>query len=298
MASLALALAQTVTAGEGGTTHVMPGAMATLSDNVPSTPGTFLKPMYLNYNGSASATIPTAAGLASNLDAKANTVALTAGHTFQTTVLGGAHYTVAAALPYTWLDITANVQTPLGTVRRQSKVSGFGDLTLIPAMLAWKSGEWQFNALMPIYAPTGNYQEGRLGNPGLNYWTFDPSVGVAYSNPKSGFNALLHAGYAMNTENSATDYRSGNLLHFDGAIQQIVPVGQGLLTLGAEGFHFQQTSCDGGAGAVLGCFKGRTSGLGQGRTWKRPWTWKGPASRIFTCRPALSALWAILGLNQ
>ncbi len=39
-------------------------------------------------------------------------------------------------------------------------------------------------------------------------------------------------------------------------------MGQGLLTLGAEGFHFQQTSCDGGAGAVLGCFKGRTSGLG------------------------------------
>ena len=150
----------------------------------------------------------------------------------------------------------------MGPALRQGKVWGFGDLTLIPAIRAGKSGEWQFTALMPIYAPTGNYTEGRLGNPGRNYWTFDPSVGVAYSNPKSGFNALLHAGYAMNTENSATDYRSGNLLHFDGAIQQIVPVGQGLLTLGAEGFHFQQTSCDGGAGAVLGCFKGRTSGLG------------------------------------
>jgi hypothetical protein len=146
-------------------------------------------------------------------------------------------------------------------VRINSKVDGFGDLTVIPAMLAWKSGEWQFNALLPIYAPTGSYKDGRLGNPGLNYWTFDPVVGVAYSSQK-GLNALLHVGYAMNTENSATRYKSGDLLHFDGAVQQILPVGSGFMTLGAEGFYFQQVTCDSGSGAVLGCFKGRTAGIG------------------------------------
>ena len=172
---------QAVIAGEGGTTHVIPGSMATIVDNLPTAPGTFMKPMYLHYSGSASAQIPTAAGLASNLDANANTVVLSGGYTFETTVLGGAHYSVVAALPYTWLDITASVQTPLGTVRRNSRVDGFGDLTVVPAMLAWKSGDWQFNALLPIYAPTGSYQQGRLGNPGLNYWTFDPIVGVVYS---------------------------------------------------------------------------------------------------------------------
>ena len=125
------------------------------------------------------------------------------------------------------MNVTANVQRGLGTVRVNSKVDGFGDLTVIPAMLAWKSGEWQFNALLPIYAPTGSYEQGRLGNPGLNYWTFDPIVGVVYSS-RSGLNALLHAGYAMNTENSATNYKSGSLLHFDGAIQQILPVGLGI----------------------------------------------------------------------
>jgi len=214
------------------------------------------------YEGSISAKIPTAAGVASNLDANVDTFALAVGHTFQTTVLGGAHYTVVAALPYTLLDISANVQTPFGTVRRDSKVDGFGDLTLIPVMLAWKRGDWQFNALLPIYAPTGSYQKGRLGNPGLNYWTFDPMVGVVYSNAQKGFNALLHAGYAMNTENNDTDYKSGSLLHFDGAVQQILPAGPGFLTLGAEGFYFQQVTCDSGPGAVLGCLKGRTAGLG------------------------------------
>jgi hypothetical protein len=147
-------------------------------------------------------------------------------------------------------------------VARQSSVSGFGDMTVVPVMLAWKTGDWQIETLMPIYAPTGNYQKGRLGNPGLNYWTFDPMVGVVYSDRKSGFNAMLHVGYGMNTENPDTDYQSGSLLHFDGAIQQILPVGSGFLTLGAEGFYFEQVTGDSGAGAVLGDFKGRTAGIG------------------------------------
>jgi hypothetical protein len=37
--------------------------------------------MYLNYSGKASAQIPTAAGLAANLDATANTLALVGGYT-------------------------------------------------------------------------------------------------------------------------------------------------------------------------------------------------------------------------
>jgi hypothetical protein len=253
---------QIAIAGEGGTSHILPGANATLVDVLPTAPGLFVKPMYLNYTGSASAQIPTAAGIASNLDATANTFVLGGGYTFEQTVLGGAHYSFSAFLPYSWLNVSANVQAPVGTLRRQSNVSGFGDLTVVPVMLAWKNGNWQIDALLPIFAPTGNYQEGRLGNPGLNYWTFDPMFGVAYSNKQSGLNAMLHGGYAMNTENPDTNYQSGSLLHFDGAIEQILPAGSGFMTFGAEGFYFQQLTCDSGSGAVLGCFKGRTAGLG------------------------------------
>jgi len=149
-----------------------------------------------------------------------------------------------------------------GSAGQSNSVSGFGDMAIVPVMLAWKKDDWQIDAMLPIFAPTGNYQKGRLGNTGLNYWTFDPIFGVVYSNAKSGFNALLNTGFAINTENPDTNYKSGNLLHFDGAIQQILPVGKGLMTLGAEGFYFQQVSCDSGSGASLGCFKGRTTGLG------------------------------------
>jgi hypothetical protein len=115
---------------------------------------------------------------------------------------------------------------------------------------------------MPVYAPTGSYEVGRLGNTGLNYWTFDPVVGAAYSNAKSGFNAAVHVGYALNTENGDTNYRSGDILHVDAAAQQILPLGSGFANIGAEAWYFQQATCDSGSGATLGCFKGRTAGIG------------------------------------
>ena len=141
-------------------------------------------------------------------------------------------------------------------------MSGFGDLTIVPVLLGWKSGNWQYDFLLPVYAPTGSYEVGRLGNTGLNYWTFDPIVGVAYSNAKSGLSAAIHMGYAINTENNATRYKSGDILHFDASIQQILPLGSGFANIGAEAWYFDQVTCDSGSGATLGCFKGRTSGIG------------------------------------
>jgi hypothetical protein len=257
----AIGLPQAAHAGEGGTSHVMPGANATLVDLPPTSPGGFVKPMYINYRGDASARVPTAAGVVANLNADADTFVLGGGYGFEETVLGGARYSVAAFLPYTWLTISGN-SAALGGVQIQNKVSGLGDLTLVPVLLGWKSDNWQYDFLMPVYAPTGSYEVGRLGNTGLNYWTFDPIVGVAYSNTKTGLTGAAHLGYAINTENNATQYKSGNILHLDTAVQQLFPLGSGLANIGLEAWYFQQLTCDSGAGATLGCFKGRTAGIG------------------------------------
>jgi hypothetical protein len=182
----------------------------------------------------------------------------------------GAHYSSGAYLPYVWIDVKAEIDTPLGSRRRKDSASGIGDMTLIPAMMAWKSGFWQFNALLPIYAPTGEYEKGRLANPGLNYWTFDPTVGGSYNNDKIGFNAALYGGIAFNTENNATDYHSGSMLHFDGSVQQFLPAGPGFLGVGAEAFYLQQVTGDSGSGARFGDFKGRTMGIGPALTYILP----------------------------
>ncbi|MBK6395837.1 MAG: transporter [Betaproteobacteria bacterium] len=248
-------------AGEGGTSHIMPGANATLMDLPPTSPGGFFKPMYINYQGSASARVPTAAGVVANLNADANTLVL-GGATVWSRRSSGVHITPSPrSCPYTWLSISGN-SAALGGVEVENSVSGIGDLTVVPVMLAWKSDSWQYDFLMPVYAPTGSYEVGRLGNTGLNYWTFDPIVGAAYSNAKTGFNAAAHLGYAINTENNDTQYKSGNVLHLDASVQQIVPLGSGFATIGAEAWYFQQVTCDSGSGATLGCFKGRTAGIG------------------------------------
>ena len=104
----AIGLPQPAHAGEGGTSHIMPGANATLVDLPPTSPGGFVKPMYIHYSGDASAKVPTAAGVVANLNADANTLVLGGGYGFEQTVLGGAHYSVAAFLPYTWLSISGN----------------------------------------------------------------------------------------------------------------------------------------------------------------------------------------------
>lgn len=107
-------------------------------------------------------------------------------------------------------------------------------------MLAWKSGDWQINSITAVSAVTGDYEEGRLGNPGLNYWTFDQTVGAAYSNKKSALNAMAHIGLGVNTENEDTEYESGSILHLEAVVQQMLPMGAGFRSLGAEGFWFSR----------------------------------------------------------
>ena len=248
---------------EGGTGHYVPGAVATLIDLAPTQPGWVIEPIYLHYEGDAdlSKQIPVAGFDVVGLQATSDVLLAGGFYTFDQLVLG-AHYSVGAMLPYVWMTVEGEIGTVLGDNRRRDTVSGLGDLTLIPAMLAWKDGPWQYNAALTIYAPTGDYQVGRLANPGLNYWSVNPWVGVSYNNPTNGFNAALHGGLVFNTENPDTDYRSGVMTHLEGSVQQLLPVGRGFLSIGAEAFWLEQVTADSGQRPILGDFKGRTAGIG------------------------------------
>jgi hypothetical protein len=140
----------------------------------------------------------------------------------------------------------------------------------MPLLMGWKCDDWQFNAALPIYAPTGDYEKGRLANPGRNHWTFDPTFGVSYNGAKNGFNAALHTGFSMNTENGDTDYKSGTVWHTELGVQQLIPVGPGFLGIGFNAFYYEQISGDSGSGATLGDFKGMTTGVGPVVTYVLP----------------------------
>ncbi len=251
-------MSSTSYAEEGGSGHYVPGNVATLIDAAPTQPGWLIQPLFLNYNADFSSTInvPIAGLISTGLDSTVNSFTLGGFYTFEESVLG-AHYSAGIYLPYIDMEVTGNV----GSLSRTDKVSGLGDTTLIPVMLAWKSSSWQFGAFLPIYAPTGDYEVGRLANPGLNYWTFDPTVSASYGSEQTGFNFGAHSGVTFNTENNDTNYKSGSVLHAEVSVQQLLPLGKGLLGFGVNGFIYEQISADSGSGANSD-FKGRSLGIG------------------------------------
>ncbi|MCH7228535.1 transporter [Haloferula sp. A504] len=263
-ASLCLLAAPFTLAEEGGAGHHVPGGMSTMIDILPTQPGWVVESMYLHYSGDASAgsRIPIANRLGLGLDATSDAFTLGGIYTFEQQVLG-AHYSVGAFVPYVWMNVEAQVRVGLlPPAFVSSSTDGLGDISILPVMMAWKSDNWQFNAALPIYAPTGDYRAGRLANPGLNHWSFDPTVGVAYANEETGFNFAVHTGFTFATENSDTSYRNGTVWHLDVSAQQLLPVGPGVLGIGVEAFYIEQVTGDSGRGATLGGFKGSTYGLG------------------------------------
>ena len=260
--ALACLIAGPVSSGEGGQSRYVPGSLATLIDIPPTKPGWVFEGQVVHYDGSASAPIPVAGRITANLDAKSTAVLPGAVYTFEKPVLGGM-YSLGGFLPVVSMDITAEVEFPRGGMtRRSDSKTGVGDVVLIPAMLAWKSGFWTYSTALFVHAPTGAYKEGRLANPGLNYWSIVPSAGLAYNNDQNGFNSSFNTGVDFNSENSDTDYQTGSSVHVDASIQQILPLGGGFLTVGVEGFWKKQYEGDSGDGATLGNFKGETQGYG------------------------------------
>lgn len=263
LAALVLALVSPVLAEEGGAGRYVPGNAATLIDLPPTKAGWVFESIYLHYDGDASAsgTFPNAGLVTAGLDASSDAFILGGLYTFETPVLES-HYSMGVFVPYLWMDVTANVVAGGTTGFRSDSADGIGDITLIPMMMAWKYDSWQFSAMLPIYAPTGDYDVGSLANVGRNYWTFDPTLQVSYNNEKTGFNAAIFTGVTLNTENNDTDYQSGSAFHIDASVQQLLPVGPGFLSVGFNAFYYEQIEGDSGSGATLGDFKGRTLGVG------------------------------------
>jgi len=269
--ALSLVFSSPLLAEEGGAGHYMPGAMGTLIDTPPTKAGWVAEGIYLNYSGEASLSqsFPRAGLLTASLEASSDAYMLGGFYTFEQTLFGG-HYTIGGFLPIVSMEVSGSLITPRGRVGRTDSVTDIGDISLIPAMLAWKSGDWTFDSMLTVYAPTGDFEEGRLANTGMNYWTFEPTIGVNYNNEKTGFNFALHTGITLNTENRDTNYQSGSVLHTEASITQLLPLGKGFLGIGANAFLYEQVTGDSGAGARLGSFKGSSVGVGPALTYLLP----------------------------
>ena len=173
-------------------------------------------------------------------------------------------YAFGAILPIVHVDLEASLGVGSTTIRAEDKTTGFGDLTLIPAILYWNHGNAHWSLGHYIVTPTGDYSTDALVNPGLNYWSFDTNVAFTWLHPERGHEISINLGHIYNTENNDTDYQTGQEIHLDVALNQYFTE---TFAVGLHGFYLNQITGDSGSGALLGGFRARASAIGPAILW-------------------------------
>jgi hypothetical protein len=127
------------------------------------------------------------------------------------------------------------------------------------AMVGWQVEKVNYLLSTSVNVPVGDYDAGRLSNISLNRWAWDLTGAATWLDPKSGIELSGVAGITFNGENDDTEYETGTEFHFEAAaVYHFSPT----FSVGVNGYHYQQLTGDSGAGATLGDFKGRVTGLG------------------------------------
>jgi len=267
-----LPLATLCRAEEYGSAHYLPGAMASFMDAFPGKPGGLAVLNYFSYydaNAPINAQLPMGGFLSADVSGTVYADSILAVYQTQANVLG-AGYAFGVCIPYVWLEVDGQAQRigPDGVPGPRHYVrdtaNGIGDITLIPVMLGWTdlAPDLKVDFRFGIYAPTGEFNQGRLANVGKNYWTFEPGVMTSWLSTKTGTEVSLYSALDFNTSNNDTHYASGTSLHFDLTVAQHLPLLGGIAGIGANAFYYQQVSGDSGSGARLGGFEGMTLGIG------------------------------------
>ena len=107
--------------------------------------------------------------------------------------------------------------------------------------LSWRLGDSGFfvKAGLGVYIPIGTQQgPAGLDSPGTPWWTFQPSLMFSYM--KDGWNLTANLYDEINTENSITKYRSGDVFHAEFTATKTI----GNWTFGPVGYYVGQVTND------------------------------------------------------
>lgn len=154
--------------------------------------------------------------------------------------LFGANYGFGAVLPFFKMDAELKTQTPAGPMRLEADPFRMSDAIFIPLILQWNlSPNFFVNTSLGIITPTGDYDKNRLVSPGLNHWTYSPTLNATYITD-NGFEVSSSFQVDFSTRNKATNYKNGiEYRHEFAAGQHIGP-----WTVGLGGFYYRQVSDD------------------------------------------------------
>ncbi len=249
IAAVILCLSNAAVAEEGGGSAYPNGAESIGSAQLPP-PGLYLL-TYTNYYTADRLNDGNGDNLVSDLSINAFANIARIVYVADKTFLG-ATVAMQTLVPVVNLDVEAGGAG-------QSKF-GLGDVIVSPLVLGWKVGDLDIVASVDTFVPIGRYEAGDLANIGRNHWTFEPLVAVTYAPSGGGWGASAKMMYDFNTTNDATDYRSGQSFHTEGAVAYTT----GKLTLGATGYYYRQTTDDEVGGVRAGPDGNRGEAFGAG----------------------------------
>ncbi|TPV99590.1 MAG: hypothetical protein USCAAHI_00987 [Beijerinckiaceae bacterium] len=127
------------------------------------------------------------------------------------------------------------------------------------AVLGWHAGDHNWSVSLTDFAPTGNYDPGRLVQTGLNRPALDIKGAYTFLSLQTGTEISGGLGMIFNALNNATNYQSGSELHFEWALNQHFPFG---LAAGVGGYFYQQLTDDYGSGDTTGPNRARAAAVG------------------------------------
>ncbi len=158
--------------------------------------------------------------------------------------IAGGNYWVGF-FPYV-LHTSYNSTAADGT-RSGDNRAGAGDMYALPIALSWQWRDVSLLAFEGVVMPTGSYSKTRALNSGRNYWTSDTNLAITWQPKDTGLELSMVLGYMVNSENPASQYRTGDELHYDyfGGYYFNPQFG-----LGIAGSYYRQVTPDSGKGVT------------------------------------------------
>lgn len=244
-------------ATEGALGHYFPGTYVMPLAALMPPPGLYWNSMEVYYSATSSRNlqIPVAGQIRAGLSA------VIVGTTFT-----GLWVPDVDIAPNTSLSFSVSI--PVDYVRGRAQFGtrevtedqvALGDIMFAPT-IGWRSGNNFLSASLRVWAPTGAYRNGALDNPGMNYWTFTPTLSYTYFDMKRGLDLSVVAGIDFNTRNPDTDYTSGALAHVDVSLMQYLSKKFAIGVLGAMLYQIEDDK--GPLADRFGGFRGRSFAAG------------------------------------
>jgi hypothetical protein len=163
-------------------------------------------------------------------------------------LLGGAHYSALATLPFAGNDLTTDIH---GNI---SGGAGFADSYYVPFILGWNNPAWSkervsLRLLYGFLAPTGRYASDASNNVGSGYWTHAISSGQTFSlTSDNRWSLSTFEMYEFHTTQEGTQTHPGQTFDLDYSFVRnfTFPNSSLRLQAGVTGYEARQTTAHSG----------------------------------------------------